>query len=113
MHYEDTGAMMSASGAVHLNTANPSSSHSITSTPFPDLIDTGMDGLFYVNDPSNNLGNEFPYIGDRKNGFNDLQRRKADMCMLLNADCSGSIRKHPVAKMIGLIRFIPLPEGGH
>jgi len=66
-----------------------------------------------VNDPSNNLGSEFPYSGNRKNGFNDLERRKADICLLLNADCSGTITIHPVAKMIALIRFIPLPEGGH
>lgn len=75
-------------------------------------LDSGMEGLFYVNDPSNNLGNEFPYVGNRKNGFNDLHRRKEDICTFLNQDCSGT-PVHPVVKMIALIRFIPLPEAGH
>ena len=75
--------------------------------------DSQMDGLLFVNDPSNNFGQWwFPYINDRKNGFNDLHRRMEDLCAFVNRDCSGTA-VHPVVKMISLIRFVPLPEGGH
>ncbi|MCB9163055.1 MAG: hypothetical protein H6590_03055 [Flavobacteriales bacterium] len=72
----------------------------------------GMEGLFYVNGPSNNVAEALPYIGDQKNGSNDLYRRKEDICTFLNQDCSGT-PVHPVVKMIALIRFVPLPEAGH
>ncbi len=61
---------------------------------FDGVPDNKFDGLFYVNDPSNvntnglagSQQNNFGF-NDRRNGFNDLERRKKHLCELINSDC--------------------------
>lgn len=84
--------------------------------------DDFMNGLYYVNDPSNksttisgnsNLhsgkGGVFPQIHDKKWGFNDLQRRQKDLCAFIQGGC-GSPK---LLSTLNSIAFIPLPLQGH
>lgn len=68
-----------------------------------DADDSNMEGLYYVNDPTNGL------IGPPTRwGYNDLKRRKDDLCQLMGLDCSGGV--------LGLLKAVkhqPLPAGSH
>lgn len=75
-------------------------------------LDSGMIGLFYVNDPSNDAQFDFPIISNQKWGFNDLLRRRNDLCDFVNNDCAGP-GPDLVVKLVALVRFVPLPEASH
>ncbi|MCB9262768.1 MAG: hypothetical protein H6607_10375 [Flavobacteriales bacterium] len=57
-----------------------------------DQLDNTLGGLYKVNDPSNayqaNILQNLFGFDDRKNGFNELERRKQDMCKLLRSNCN-------------------------
>tara|TARA_B110000459_G_C16499649_1_gene442777 strand:+ start:326 stop:1033 length:708 start_codon:yes stop_codon:yes gene_type:complete len=81
------------------------------------MADDKMNGLFWVNDPSNDtIGHSypdyFPYKHDRRDGFNDLQRRKLDLCILAGP-CGAPNDEDIMMKVLQEITFIPLPEHGH
>lgn len=105
----------------------------------PDNI---MEGLFYVNDPSNQASgmvdpndlSNFPMSNppleseiqakenyknqfNTKYGYNDLQRRKDDMCRLLSLCCncglSTSTSSSVPFELIKRLDFIPLPYASH
>jgi hypothetical protein len=79
-----------------------------------ELNDTSLDGLFYVADPSN--GGLFPYIDDKKWGYNDLLRRKNGLCAFLINGCSGVVGQVNNLSSMSLMRsisFISLPLAGH
>lgn len=67
-----------------------------------DADDNNMEGLFYVNDPS--------YMGGgKKHGFNDLVRRRDDLCNLVNSSCA----VFNVIDLAANIKFVPLGLGAH
>lgn len=83
--------------------------------------DDDLTGVFYVNDPSNEASNAvdsaywpFPKQHDRRDGFNDLERRKMDLCKLTQACCPAhDCAKEPLFSLMERISFIPLPKGSH
>jgi hypothetical protein len=104
--------------------------------------DNSMEGLFYVNDPSNQASgmvdpndlSNFPMSNppleseiqakenyknqfNTKYGYNDLQRRKDDMCRLLSLCCncglSTSTSSSVPFELIKRLDFIPLPYASH
>jgi hypothetical protein len=88
-----------------------------------------LTGLFFVNDPSNKYqtrsnfatipagqGGAFPQIHDRKNGFNELERRSADLCRFVNGPCSwydNTTQQIDLTAAMQSIGTIPLPFKGH
>jgi hypothetical protein len=78
--------------------------------PYFDKSDNSLDWLFFVNDPSNN--GYFPYIDDQKWGYNDLERRKKDLCLFLNTNCSG-FTINGTTELMQLISFTPFPLASH
>ncbi|MBK7691159.1 MAG: hypothetical protein IPJ31_08590 [Bacteroidetes bacterium] len=62
--------------------ANPLNSDNILG-----FKDQDLKGLFFVNDPHNNnlsagqIDGDYPKLHDQKWGFNDLERRKKDLCI--------------------------------
>lgn len=68
-----------------------------------DANDNNLDGLFYVNDPS---GDD---VSDHRFGYNDLLRRRDDLCSLVNSPCETL----SIFPLMTNIKFIPLPLGGH
>ncbi|MBK7242124.1 MAG: hypothetical protein IPI00_18675 [Flavobacteriales bacterium] len=79
-----------------------------------DTGDDNMSGLFYVYDPSNDGDFEFPFISDRRSGFNDLERRKNLLCQFLSQTCTNEPPDPlTVSKRIDLIQFTPLPLAAH
>jgi len=82
---------------------------------YPELNDNQMEGLFYVNDPSNNGLQNFPYVDDKKWGYNDLLNRKIKLCQFLLSHCGdGPTSNDPSAiQMITQISFIPFPLASH
>lgn len=76
--------------------------------------DNNMDGLFYVNDPSNDAatpsGSDRRSIGadDNKYGYNDLRRRQEDLCRFINSGCG--IKATELATKV---THVPLPLGSH
>lgn len=81
-------------------------------------LDNTMKGLFYVADPSNsfNLNIRFPFVDDKKWGYNDLLRRKNKLCAFLVNGCNGVLGEQNNPSSMTLIRsiaFIPLPLAGH
>ena len=76
----------------------------------PETDDDEMEGLFYVNDPSNNNDANFPYIDNKKWGYNDLLNRKNKLCQFLNTSCSGNPTSITMMKNLS---FIPLPVASH
>lgn len=57
-----------------------------------NATDDNLEGLYWVNDPSNvtPVGNTANFFGNNNllHGFNELERRKQDLCRLLSQDCS-------------------------
>lgn len=83
-----------------------------------ELPDNMNEGLFYVADPSNSmdLNDRFPFIDDKKWGYNDLLRRKNILCSFLVNGCTNVSAEQNNPSSITLIRsiaFIPLPLAGH
>ena len=94
----------------------------------PDLGDKALEGLFYVNDPSNEANvadNEyeapgansnnatqppFPQYHEKKFGFNELENRQMDLCMLTSTSCQPS---SGVFDVFAHLDFVPLPLHGH
>ncbi|MGB1294583.1 MAG: hypothetical protein ACPG6V_03825 [Flavobacteriales bacterium] len=89
--------------------------------------DNLLHGLFIVNDPSNegdhldpdfnhpgdaDPDTPFPQIHDNRKGFNELEKRKEDLCLILSNDCSNDVN-HNLFRVMSTVRFIPLPEHGH
>ena len=59
--------------------------------PTDDAMDATMDGLYYVYDPTNDGSNTYPGPQPPHWGYNDLERRKKDLCMLVNSQCDNSV----------------------
>lgn len=89
-----------------------------------NMEDYTIKGNFFAYDPSNLYGNGFPQNHDKKWGFNALQRRKEDLCKLINLNCNNPFNlstdninvdlsfSHTIASILH-IGFVPLPKGGH
>lgn len=82
-----------------------------------ELSDQGMEGLFYVADPSNRgTSGIFPLLHDKKWGYNDLLRRKNDLCTFLINGCNGVVGQQNNPSSMSLIRsiaFVSLPLASH
>lgn len=75
-----------------------------------DATDATMDGLYYVNDPSNDLWfGTMPKNMNHKFGYNDLQMRKQMLCLLL-ADLGNA---SATLGIMTAITNIPVAENGH
>nr|MBP6314196.1 hypothetical protein [Chitinophagaceae bacterium] len=108
----NTPAMFPSGNEAPLNSIDPT---------YGKLSDEKLTGLFFVNDPSNQsqktignglgpgLGGPFPQQHSARNGFNDLERRKIDLCKFINLNCNGS----DVIGLMANIIFTPFPLGGH
>lgn len=89
------------------------------------LNDNKITGLFYVNDPTNEASMDhngytpashindndtpFPQIHTKRYGFNELENRQLDLCLLTSTSChSGG-----VFDILAGIDFVPLPFHGH
>ena len=82
-----------------------------------------MEGLFWVNDPSNDYENAdfslymnngvFPYNHEKRDGFNDLERRKMDLCNLADGCCDKFCDDNLLMDALKEVTFIPLPAHGH
>ncbi|MBK8144197.1 MAG: hypothetical protein IPK62_03940 [Bacteroidetes bacterium] len=96
--------------------ANPLNSDNILG-----FKDQDLKGLFFVNDPHNNnlsagqIDGDYPKLHDQKWGFNDLERRKKDLCILLSMSYNGPANTIPAhtLQLVALTDFIPLPQGAH
>lgn len=95
---------------------------------FGELNDNKITGLFYVNDPSNegninapeysppseNISSiydtPFPQYHNKKYGYNELENRQMDLCLLTNTSCN---EESGVFDILGTIGFSPLPYHGH
>lgn len=77
-----------------------------------DPADNSMNGLFYVNDPSNNGSNTL-VPPEKKWGYNDLERRKNDMCRLMKLHCSDVVAGTRVINVMGAVAFNPFPVASH
>jgi hypothetical protein len=92
------------------------------------FTDNTLIGLFYVNDPSNKYqtrsngsallpgqGGNFPQIHDSKNGFNELERRRIDLCKFVNTPCIWDNNSNQIDIVYGMesILMSPLPFKGH
>ena len=95
-----------------------------------DIGDKTTEGLFYVNDPSNEGNVEhdtyhspnlnwddapFPKVHTKKYGYNELENRLMDLCLLVENPCnSGSGNgTGEVFTLVSTIGFVPLPLHGH
>lgn len=78
-----------------------------------DAGDDGIDGLFQVTDPVSNspFANGVNYQGTMLFGYNDLERRRQDLCNLVNSDCE--LLEAPVIKLMKQLTFNVLPKGAH
>jgi hypothetical protein len=86
--------------------------------------DDKLTGLFYVNDPSNQAllspvgySSAIPQTHNDKFKYNDLQRRKDDLCKLLQTccNCGLSVNTSPNVplELIKALSFTPFPNGSH
>jgi hypothetical protein len=86
--------------------------------------DNLLTGFFYVNDPSNQailspvgFSSVTPQTHNDKFKYNDLQRRKDDLCKLLNTccNCGLSVNTSPNVplELIKALSFTPFPYGSH
>lgn len=84
------------------------------SAPNFDHSDNSLDWLFFVNDPSNNNDENFPFLSSKKWGYNDLERRKKDLCLFVNSNCSGSgTISNGTFELMKMIVFNPFPLASH
>ncbi|MBL7713164.1 MAG: hypothetical protein JNL13_11885 [Chitinophagaceae bacterium] len=70
-----------------------------------DANDNNMDGLFYVNDPATRS----TATTIKQHGFNDLLRRRDDLCSLINTDCNA----FSIGNVVKAVAHTPLPLAGH
>lgn len=94
-----------------------------------DFGDHEINGLFYVNDPSNesdesdihfmyppsqpaSAGTPFPKLHDNRTGFNDLQRRQMDLCNLANSCCDPTLCPD-ILSLVEQMAFMPLSKNAH
>jgi len=91
-----------------LNNGSWSDDESDTGT---DPHDSGDDKtlLFYVNDPSNGVGPN-PH---KRWGYNDLQRRKQDLCRLLNSHCYDVLNPGVTMSVVAAATQAPFSLGAH
>lgn len=81
--------------------------------------DNQLTGMFYVNNPSNRSdetgSGPFPKHHEKREGFNDLERRKKDLCRLANACCLSPMDCEQLLtfRIIKESLFAPLPMHGH
>ena len=77
-----------------------------------NMTDNTMDGLFYVNDPSNDTTTGFTRrsigVDNNKYGYNDLKRRQEDLCRLIHSSCGLK-----VIDLVTKVTHVPLPLGSH
>lgn len=79
-----------------------------------DLNDNNMNGLYYVNDPSNlEGGGAYSYGTDhlqplKRWGYNDLLRRHQDLCRLINNNC-----RFGFFSVAEAVSFQPFALGAH
>lgn len=59
--------------------------------PIDDAKDNTMDGLFYVYDPRNNGSSTYPLPQPPVWGYNDLERRKLELCKFVNQSCNPTL----------------------
>lgn len=93
-----------------------------------DIGDKTTKGLFYVNDPSNEADVDhdpyyspnsnwddtpFPKLHDKKYGYNELENRLMDLCLLITEPCNSGGGNGEVFTLVSTIGFVPLPEHGH
>lgn len=84
------------------------------SLPNFDHLDNSLDWLFFVNDPSNDGDQTFPFLSSKKWGYNDLERRKKDLCLFVNSNCSGSgTISNGTFELMKMIIFNPFPLASH
>lgn len=84
------------------------------SPPNFDHLDNSLDWLFFVNDPSNDGDQTFPFLSSKKWGYNDLERRKKDLCLFVNSNCSGSgTISNGTFELMKMIIFNPFPLASH
>lgn len=64
-----------------------------------DGTDNGTEGLFYVYDPTNRGSglDTYPAPQPPRWGYNDLERRKQDLCRLINRDCNPTLLAAPLS----------------
>lgn len=55
-----------------------------------DADDDNMDGLYMVGDPVNGNGMDYFNVTDKRYGFNELLRRKIDLCKIVSMGCDAS-----------------------
>ncbi len=73
-----------------------------------DTDDASLDGLFYVNDPANDATHtpsQEPLPNDTKYGYNDLLRRKNDLCSFSYSACKPTDGDN-ISKILGITRNI-------
>lgn len=81
--------------------------------------DNQLTGMFYVNNPANRSGTAagsgpFPKAHEHRIGFNELERRKEDLCLLANSCCLGFVAcSEDLMQLVQQMDFVPLPKGGH
>ncbi len=83
-------------------------------SPNPDPDDEAFDGLFYVNDAKGLVDGSNSDIW----GFNDLERRKIDLCHFLNSSCGGIFAevdhiRSTAFRLADVVQFSPFPKGSH
>ena len=91
--------------------------------------DHEINGLFYVNDPSNEsdedaanfnyppgqpttAGTPFPNHHNKQTGFNDLERRQIDLYSLANSCCDPTVCPD-LLSLVDNMAFIPLSKNSH
>ena len=77
------------------------------------LGDNSAEGLFYVNDPSNDADLDFPYESSLRPGFNDLLMRRNALCQFVNQSCITGPGISSTMGIMAELAHIPLPLGGH
>jgi hypothetical protein len=87
--------------------------------------DEKLTGLYFVNDPSNfsitrtlpfGKGGDFPQIHTQRWGFNELERRKKDLCNFVSHTCIVEVVEvcpNILVKVVQSIKHVPLPIKGH
>lgn len=75
------------------------------------------DVQFWVNDPSNEAASNSNQLeqelNNKRDGFNDLERRKNDLCSLANGCCDKFCDDNLLMDALKEATFIPLPTHGH
>ena len=81
------------------------------------IADNTLKGLFWVNDPSNEAASNSNQLeqelNNKRDGFNDLERRKNDLCSLANGCCDKFCDDNLLMDALKEATFIPLPTHGH